>query len=58
MPPLLTRKANLSMRREPPVLLTVIDQGGAGIQLFTDGMDGTAYAVSSLQLSAWGYLTQ
>ena len=54
MPLLLTRKANLSMRRDARVLLTDIDRAGAGFQLFTDGMDGTAYAVSSLQLSAWG----
>ena len=40
------------MRRDARVILTDIDQAGADIQLFTDGMDGTAYPVSSLQLSA------
>ena len=35
------------MRRDPRVLLTDIDQAGADIQLFTDGMDSTAYAADA-----------
>ncbi len=32
------------MRRDPRVLLTDIDQAGADIQLFIDGMDSAAYS--------------
>ena len=35
------------MRRDARVLLTDIDQAGADIQLFTDGMDGAAYAADA-----------
>ena len=35
------------MRRDARVLLTDIDQAGADIQLFTDGMDSTAYAADA-----------
>lgn len=35
------------MRRDARVLLTDIDQAGADIQSFTDGMDGAAYAADS-----------
>ena len=35
------------MRRDARVLLTDIDRAGADIQLFTDGMDSTAYAADT-----------
>ena len=35
------------MRRDARVLLTDIDQAGADIQLFTDGMDSAAYTADA-----------
>ena len=40
------------MRRDARVLLTDIDQAGADIEIFTDGMDSAAFAVDARTLAA------